>query len=312
MKTNMHYPEIKTTRFHNLATDYLKNSGKDKYYTASYTMRDDVSDIDGIEFYVKVNDEQIDDLNVAIAEAKAQDMNLSEYWDFEVPEYLQQENSQYGQWYDIETVNLDEVYIRIPARVAHFPLGLDSGYKVFNTAFYLSKEEYLELLTWQMSNRYGNYNDLIVDHPELYAVINGQIRGIWNDFDIVAPIATPIFTVELTGIQDDAKTILGDKPIGCTTWEYLEKGNIQQCVLTIDENNLIFFYQSSIDGIVYSKRLENIDALAVENMLGVNSYQAIAEWLTQNAKGEEGVDKFQKMLDKGSIAYEVDVDNYNI
>lgn len=31
MKTNMHYPEIKTTRFHNLATDYLKNSGKDKY-----------------------------------------------------------------------------------------------------------------------------------------------------------------------------------------------------------------------------------------------------------------------------------------
>lgn len=312
MKANLHYPEMKTTRFHNLAIDYLKNSDKDKYYTASYTMRDDVSDIDGIEFYVKVNDEQVNDLNAAIAEAKAQDMNLSEYWDFEVPEYLQQENSQYGQWYDIETVNLDEVYIRIPARVAYFPLGLDSEHKVIKTEFYLSKEEYLELLTWQMSNRYGSYNDLIVDLPELYAVINGQIRGIWNDFDIVAPIATPIFTIELTGIQDDAKAILGDKPIGRATWEYVEKGNIQQCVLTIEENNLIFFYQSSIEGSVYSKRLENIDALAVENMLGVDSYQAIAEWLTQNAQGEEGLDKFQKMLDKGGIAYKVDVDNYHI
>ena len=116
----------------------------------------------------------------------------------------------------------------------------------------------------------------------------------------------------MTGIQDDAKAILGDKPIGRTTWEYLEKGNIQQCVLTIEENNLIFFYQSSIDGIVYSKRLENIDALAVENMLGVDSYQAIAEWLTQNAKGEEGVDKFQKMLNESSITYEVNVDNFKI
>jgi hypothetical protein len=183
---------------------------------------------------------------------------------------------------------------------------------VFKSGFYLSEEEYIELLTWQMTNRYGQFNDLIVSHPELYAVINGCIRGVWGEFDIISPVATPIFAVELTGIQRDAKIVLGDQPISNTTWEQNEQNNLQNSVLAIEENILTFFYQCSADGTVRSKHLNNVDALAVEEMLGVDSYQAIAEWITANAKGKEGVDMFQNMLDKNGIAYEIEENCYNI
>lgn len=297
-------------RYANLAESFVESSGKDKYYIATYDECSDDGDgiptvmVDDLDFYVKLTDEQLAEVRQAVEASKAEDIDLWEYYDGNEPEYLQQESRGRGVWYSFCKINLEDVHYRIDAKVAVFWNGIDAAPRVKKVGLILSAEEYVELLAWQLQNRNGNFNDLFNAKPELFSQLHGQLRGFFSTIDHISPLATPIFAVELTEMTEAAQTILGEKSVSGDFWFVDHDDVLEHNYVHIHERVLDVFYQRMRGEENHVETIDNVDAVAVEEMLGVDSYEGIVNWLESNCADSEGVKRFGEMLKVNNIKYD--------
>lgn len=303
MKKHFATVQEKANYYTNLAADFVRSSSKDKYYIASYDESD--GGLENVEFYAKLTDAQLSEIKAAMAEAANEEISFKEYWlDKDLPEYLDRGANQWGDWYNLNSVNIEDVYYSVESKIAIFESGVDSAHEVHTARFYLPQDEYIELLAWQLQNRYSNFNDLFESNPELFTVVNSNLRALFVDCQGVAMLHTPIYAVELTEMLANANEILGDKPISCTVWQSYESNNFEHCVLTIDERVLEFFYEQSKNGNIHMDELSNVDAQAVAQALGVEGNVGIANWANEHCTGADGVETFCKLLDEHNIKYD--------
>ena len=296
----------KENRYITLATEFLKEKNPQPHYMVDY-----MSLIDDIEpFDCKaITDEKRKELEAMIAEVEAEGSDLREFFcDDEIPEYIALGVSENDPYYGSVpvAVRFDTRYFKLDVKVAAFYNGIDNAPTIHEASIFITEEEYISLLAWQMSNRQGSFNDLLAANHELFSTINAKLKNGWSDpnFEHFAAAYSPIFAVELVGVKADAEQALGEPSAHFAIYEKFESDSVEQALLDIEERVLSFGYHSSnIDGDSSKYVVDGVDAIAVEKAFGVDSYRDVALRLTEEFGGSDGVKSFQKFLDDNNIQY---------
>ncbi len=283
------------------ALNYLRNKKATRYYEVGYMMED----CDVFEHLMPLNDEQLAEFKAIVAECKAQDLELQYYFDDErlLPEHLRLEKPGY---YEVPfSANLDKAYLRLDIRMAVFYGGIDKQPEVVDTAIITPMDEYASLLAWQLGNRRGGYNDLNYYCPELYKSVEERIRCRFADLDMVAPIATPTFAVELTGLRNDALELVGEPEVMSEIYYLGNMSITEHIVVSIEERKLAFSYES-MRGEEHQGRytIKDVDAIQLQLTLGVDNYRGIVEELKLRFGSHSGYEEFREMLLSNNIEFE--------
>ena len=296
----------KENRYIALATEYLKAKNPQSYYIVDYmSLVDDIEPFD----CKAITDEQRDELKALIAELEADDCDLREhFYDNEIPAFLALGVSESDPYYgSVPTgIHFETRYLKLDVKVAAFYKGIDSVPTVHESGIFLTEEEYISLLAWQMRNRKGSFNDLLAANHELFSTINAKLKDGWSDpnFEHISALYSPIFAVELTGVKADAEQALGEQSVHFSIYEKFESDNVEQTLLDIEERVLSFgYYSSNANGDYKKFDIDNVDAIAVEKAFGVDNYRDLALHLDKEFGGADGVKLFQKFLDDNNIQY---------
>ena len=196
--------------------------------------------------------------------------------------------------------------------MAIFYDGIDKAPQVIERKISLSYDEYLELLVWQMNNKRASYNDLYEYKPQSFKMLDEKLRMIFSGGDIVAPIAVPMYTVELTSIKEDAFALCGEPEVSGEIFYRSDEEACEHSFLNIEDRNMSFFYEywdRKTEITTKALYLEDIDAVAVEKALGVDSYAGIIDSLTVYFVAADGVARFADFLRSKSIDF-VEKDRY--
>ena len=285
--------------YRNLAIDYLKGKEDTPYYVVEYKSFDD-SDMEPA-CYKQLTAEQCEEVKAAMAECEENEIDLWEYYDEKgTPEYLENGNFE-GVLPNM--VLFENKHIAINVKLAVFGEHLENGSKVKDVKVVISEDDYVELLSWQMQNRYSGFNDLCRENPELFAVIDDRLRMNWADFEGIMPYFTPIYAADLVGIKDDVMDILGEYAMTRVIYSHNDERVMEQTYLCIDERVLTFYYNAIKDGDIELYSIEDVDAIAVEKAFGVSSYKELKNCIKADYAGRDGVEKFQEFLDKEGVKY---------
>lgn len=282
--------------YKDLAVEYIEQQRKDVYYVATYPslLEDDPTDYGEC---VLLNEEQKKEILTAMEVSAKEEICLFEYYqDMGTPDYLLPQNENCHEPSEVE---LETPHYRIKVKVATFPQGLDFPPQIIKSSIFLVREEYLSLLIWGLMNREHSYNDLYKYDSELFAVINDKIRWIWNELGDY-PTYVPAFAVELVGIKEDAMSILGPLPEGEFIYQRFGPPLQEATFLHIENRQLSFTYNNSE---FKSHIIEDVDAIALQNTLGVESYKEIVDYFFEKFGGKDGVKIFKTFLDTNGTAY---------
>lgn len=291
-----------------IAADYLANT---KQFTPAYEVEYvEFDEVDNLEYSLikLIDDQQRAEVERIVAECEKDDIPMWEYCDAEgIPEFLKGGGDYYGY---PNKVLLDTPYIRTNIKIAVFLGDLDSAPSVHDGCIYLTIDEYTSLLSWQMRNRHANYGDLHHDEPELFSIINEYVRNFWVDKVggmPVSPISTPIYAVDLVEVKEDAMKILGEPSVASQIYSNFTDEISEFVAVSINERKLDMHYNSSSRGDNSSKcemrKVENVDAVALQQVLGVENYAGIIDHLSENYAVKNGVELFRQFLDEHHIEY---------
>lgn len=299
-------------RYTTLATDYMSKKEFAPMYVVEY--RPDFDDPSGLEYglYKSIMADQRKVVENIINECKEEDIPMWEYFEEEsIPDFLEGEGEYYGC---PNHVDLDTVHTKCKIKLAVFYDGLDSAPKIVDTHLIVTVEEYTSLLAWQLRNRRANFGDLHHDEPELFSVINQKIRDFWMDCGLVSPVATPIFAADLVELKEDAEIVLGEPSVGEVLYSKYEEKFTSVTSVEIDERVLSFVSSTMTmaggDSNICNRIVSDINAIAVQNVLGVENYAGIIAHLKENYGTEDGFDLFKKFLDDSCIEYTLKDENY--
>lgn len=297
------FNDNKSAHYKRLAEDLLSQKGWPRYYTMGYYSEDFGGEV--FDFNMPLTQEQYNHIKSIVEECKALDIPVSEYfYDLESPEYIRLNLT--GFCYDPEEIHLDKVYYPCKIKMAIFYDGIDKAPQIIEKTISLSYDEYLELLLWQMNNKRASYNDLYEYKPQSFKMLDEKLRMIFSGGDIVAPIAVPMYTVELTSIKEDAFTLCGEPEVGCDIFYRSDEEACEHSYLNIEDRNMSFFYEywdRKEETTTKTLYLEDIDAVAVEKALGVDSYAGIIDSLTVYFGTSDGVARFAEFLRSKSIDF---------
>lgn len=299
----------KSANYEKLASELLSQKGWPRYYTMGYYSEDFGGEV--FDFNIPLTEEQYNEVKVIVEECKAQDIPVSEYFcDNEAPEYIQIDEP--GFYCAPDEINLDEAHYPCNIKMAIFYNGLDKAPQVIERKISLSYDEYFELLLWQLAYRRSSYNDLYKHKPQLFKMLDEKLRMIFTGSDIVAPIAVPMYTVELTSIKEDAFALCGEPEVGGEIFYRSDEECFEHSYINIEDRNMSFYYEywdRKKEITTKTLYLEDIDAVAVEKALGVDSYAGIIDSLTVYFGAADGVARFADFLRSKSIDF-VEKDRY--
>lgn len=296
----------KANRYNTLAADYLANK---KQFVPMYEVSyyPDVEDSDfEISAYKHLTEAQCAQIKAALAECQADEIPLWEYYcEKQVPDYLEIDNPYYTL---PNGVDFETPYIEIRIKVAVFYDGIEAAPDVKDGYIALTYDEYATLLSWQMRNRYANYGDLYQNEPELFSIINDKILHYWCDRSggvSISPLSTPIFAIDLVEPKEDALVILGEPSVESVIY-YNSSAELSELVgVAIEERVLSIHYNSvgkgGSDFKLYG--LYDIDAIALQQMLGAQDYAGIIAHLKENYGHANGVNMLQQLLDEQGVKY---------
>ena len=137
-------------------------------------------------------------------------------------------------------------------------------------------------------------------------MLDEKLRMIFSGGDIVAPIAVPMYTVELTSIKEDAFALCGEPEVSGEIFYRSDEEACEHSFLNIEDRNMSFFYEywdRKTEITTKALYLEDIDAVAVEKALGVDSYAGIIDSLTVYFGAADGVVRFADFLRSKSIDF---------
>lgn len=297
--TEMTTSTAQTMNYKQMAIELLNKKDEPRFYIVSF--EDGDSDMPH-SYYMKITKEQLVEIKGILDECKKEDIALWEYFDGKnVPEYIAAVEPYLCEApSEIET---ETAYVDCKIKMAIFYDGLKEAPEVIDSCIFLSEEQYVNLLEWQLDNRHSNYNDLASKNFELFKVVNDKARARFN-YGGIPYDNTPTFTIELTSIQEDAYALFGEPSICADIFESYTDQIAEHSYLSIENRVLSFFYEAMNDDkwIEYTE-VNKIDAIAVEKAFEVDSYRGIAKVLKQKFNGREGFYHFIEFLDEHNIAY---------
>ena len=320
MNKKVYINQEKEQRYINLANEFINTNIKDKYYLVSYNeLGDDgegfLMSHGSVYVFTNLTDEQLAEAKQVQAVCKEEEIGLWEYYEEynNLPDYFNRDPYE-GMLYEVNEGNFDDVYYKVNVTMAVFSDGIAAAPVLRDSCVMLGKDELVELLVWQMSNRNSNFNDLFATKPELFSYINDSLRFALREvyFLHVMPNATPIFAVELIGLQNYVAEILGEKSVSCQLWSTYEEKHMECIYLDIHERILSVYFTGLIDGVNHIESLDNVDASSVERALGVESYSGIVEWAKEHCSDACGVENFRQMLDDNGLEYTYDTKDYDL
>ena len=298
-------------KYHKLAADYLKSKNATSYYVVNYLSDGEGDDAEPYAFKA-LTEEQCDEIKALMKQCEAEGYELKyHFYDEGIPEYLEFDGYTYPC--TPQSVEFDTRYVTCRLKIAAFYDGIDAAPTVNFGTIYLTEEEYIDLITWQMHNRKGNFNDLFKYNVELATSINSMIREFWPE-EIscgCSPLSTPIFAVELTESKEAAEAILGEPDVHLRISTERVEDVVDETLLDIEDRVLSFLHNHSTREGYNNLRIKDVDAIAVERALGVESYRDIAIRLTEQFGDKDGVEKFRALLDQHNIAYTIDKGGHN-
>lgn len=298
-------------KYHKLAADYLKSKNAPSYYVVNYLSDGEGDDAEPYAFKA-LTEEQCDEIKALMKQCEAEGYELKyHFYDEGIPEYLEFDGYTYPC--TPQSVEFDTRYVTCRLKIAAFYDGIDAAPTVNFGTIYLTEEEYIDLITWQMHNRKGNFNDLFKYNVELATSINSMIREFWPEELSCgcSPVSTPIFAVELTESKEAAEAILGEPDAHYCISRLVEDNVADENLLCIEERILSFIHNRSNSKLYDYFTVKDVDAIAVERALGVESYRDIAIRLTEQFGDKDGVEKFRALLDQHNIAYTIDKGGHN-
>lgn len=294
----------KSARYQRLAEEFLSQKGWPRYYTMGYYSEDFGCEV--FDFNIPLTEEQYNHIKSVVEECKALDIPVSEYfYDIEAPEYIQIDEP--GFCCVPDEINLDEAHYPCKIKIAAFYDGIEKAPQILERNISLSYNEYLELLVWQLACRRCNYNDLYHVRPQLFKMLDERVRMFFAGGDIlVSPVHTPLYTVELCSIKEDAFTLCGEPEIECEISYHSNEETIEHSYISIEDRKIRLFYESydrANEKTTEILVLDDIDAMAVEQALGVDSYAGIIDSLTLYFGASDGVARFAEFLRSKSIDF---------
>lgn len=294
----------KCANYNKLASELLDQKGWPRYYAVGYYSEDFGDEV--WDFNVPFTEEQYNQMKPIVEECKAEDIDLWDYFDGETyPEFLRLDEP--GFCSDPRTINLDKAGYPCKIKMAIFYDGIDKAPQVVERVIVLSRDEYQELLVWQLMHRRSSYNDLHENNPQLFKAVDEKIRMIFSvDGSGVMPFAVPSFAVELIDIKEDAFQLCGEAGLERNIFSHSNEEFAEQSFVGIEDRKMQFFYEcfNYAEGRTTEILvLDDIDAIAVEKALGVDSYAGIADSLSVYFGARDGVARFAEFLRSKSIAF---------
>lgn len=290
--------DLKRENRHAMVVDYLRNKEVARYYNISY-FGEDLDD--DLPFLKPLTDAQRAELQAIIDRCKAEDLPLREYFcEQGTPKHLVLDEPHFFE--EPTSADLETVHYPCAVKVALFFEGLGEAPEIQTCEIILPEERYAELLEWQLSVRHDSYNDLSFHRPELYREIETQVRYALVCYHAQAQ-TTPAFALELTGIKDDACQLVGEPAVMCEIFTLFRQGYSEHTVLDINERVLRFSHERVAEGKYTAHHLDGIDAIAVEEALGVKRYADIVAALKERFGGPDGVVSLREFLSQQNIKY---------
>lgn len=294
----------KGAHYTKLASGLLSQKGWPRYYAVGYYSEDFGDEV--YDFNIPLTEEQYNQLKPVAEECKAEGIDLWDYFeDDNYPKYLHLEEP--GFYSAPRTINLDKVGYPCKIKVAIFYDGIEKAPQVVERTLVLSEDEYMELIVWQLFNRRASYNDLHNYRPQLFDTIDEKIRMIFPSGSVgIMPVTVPVYAVELISIKEDAFKLCGEAEIGREIFYSDNKEFAEHSYVSIEDRKMRFFFERYD----YAKEisteileLEDIDAIAVEQALGVDSYAGIIDSLSVYFGASDGVARFAEFLRSKSIDF---------
>ena len=267
----------------------------------AYLMEYKHEDLDEVEFQVCLNDAQVEEVRAILAVCEAEGLSLEEYFEeYPAPEYLQVAE----QWVypDPIAIHLDKVFCPCDLKVALFDKGVANAPRVVDTRVWLGEDVYASLLEWQMNHRDSTFFDLYNSAPKLYDSVYEVVRDLFAK-DFVSPYVTPLFAVELTGMERMAFELCGEMSRGGEI--YYSNTDVQEhSYLHIENRVLNFFYERWSDFECEScDNVSDVNAIEVQELLGVADYQGIFDVIKERYGDKEGVKRFAEFLKENNVSF---------
>ena len=281
------------------AIELLRRRDDERYYIMNYLWE---GCDDPMPYIKPLTKEQLEEVKAILAVCKAEEIDICSYFverDTDAPEFMTVDDPDV--YHIPESIELETVYRQCPIKLAIFHKGLSEAPTIIETHIYLTEEELVSLIEWQANNRHGGYNDLASSNYKLFKSLNERIRDGFSQ-DWISPIATPTFTVELTGLREAAEEICGEPEVGCGVFYASDGIVMEQSFISIKDRELMFCYQKTDSEDLYiSSSVSNVDAIAVQEALGVTSYKELIEVVQQRFGDRDGVDNFIKFITEQGI-----------
>lgn len=315
-------------KYTELAKKYLEENPKEeKYYWVNYRF-DIGSDLD-VGVYVDFTNEEIkcihhilEDLTVEYHLTdllqNTQEITQDENFDPSYKEILEgvikrlEQNQtdipscDYGLTITDISFNATRLY---KFRRIFYPKGFDKEPRIdYFLAHLKDDSDYTTLLTLKMMDRDLRFNELRHIMPEEYEYLSCQAE--YNDpiFSTPGPYA-----VEMTEVDEDVFNIIGEESVSEEIYrkDYSENTEVstpkcRHTILNIEEKTLSFFMKDITCDIYFlgdREYIDNVNAIEVENAMGVSNYKGIIERIKTDFGGRDGVREFKKWLEDNSIKF---------
>lgn len=304
-------------KYTELAKKYLKENPKEeKYYWVNYRF-DIGSDLD-IGVYVDFTNEEIkcihhilEDLTVEYHLTdllqNTQEITQDENFNPSYKEILEgvikrlEQNQpdipscDYGLTITDISFNATRLY---KLRRIFYPKGFDKEPRIdYFLAHLKDDSDYTTLLTLKMMDRDLRFNELRHIMPEEYEYISCQAEYDDPFYSTPGPYA-----IEMTEVEEDVFKIIGEERVSEEIYNEADGFNGKHTYLNIKEKILAFytFYTSCGD----YEEVDNVNAIEVENAMGVSNYKGIIERIKTDFGGRDGVREFKKWLEDNSIKFQ--------
>lgn len=315
-------------RYIELAKKYLREHPKmGKYYAVNYRF-DMGTDLD-VMVYIDFTDEEIKCLHHVLdgltvkhhltdfllnPHGITQDENFDQSYK-EAFESLSQKlahkqpnvNSEYYcDKYEITGIDFNATTLYTFRRII-FPEGFDKK-PIINYSQVRLKDDndYITLLAIKMNDRNLRFNELRYFMPDEYDYISKQV-----EYDDPILCTQGPYAIEMTELDEDIFKIIGEKSVSEEIYREPEPDNINarrmHTVLRIEEKNLSF----SMEDVIWCQapfgdyeQIYCVNAIEVEQAMGVSGYSGVIERLKTDFEGIDGVRKFKKWLEANSIKFQ--------
>ena len=191
-----------------VVVNYIANKPRKLRYAVNYSCN-----VVGVELtkLKEFTEEQLEMIRAIDKKSKEEDLPLWEVlekYDSEKFDFLKADSID-DDLPLLENIELDNPFTVYKFKIAIFWYGMDCKPKIEEVNIELTDEEYSRLLKWKISNKNSGFNYLRHTEPNLFNKLSNRLEDGFS-FDCGPTLYAPLYAIEMTEVEEDAKIILGE------------------------------------------------------------------------------------------------------